>query len=98
MRFLPDKPREVLKYPPDPDSNDFVKYRVARVTDAALDPLMLQEELDILADLANRVKPISGKAVIPLVFKPINNSDRLSDGGVGGIFYSHNFARTGGRR
>jgi hypothetical protein len=99
IRFLPDKPREVLQYPPDPDSNDFVKYRVARVTDPELDPLMLEHERDILSDLAKRKKPIAGKAAIPLVFKQINNSDRLRDsGGIGGgIFYSHHFALTGGQ-
>jgi hypothetical protein len=98
IRFLPDEPRKVLHYPPDPDSNEFVKYRVARVTDATLDPLMSDNERQILEELANRRRPIKGKAVIPHVFRPIHNSDRLSDGGgVEGIFYSHNFALTGGQ-
>lgn len=98
IRFLPDKPREVLKYPPDPDVNDFVKYRVSRVTDVTLDPLMLEREKVILTDLANERTPVTGKAAIPRIFRPINNSDNLSDGsGVEGIFYSHNFALTGGQ-
>jgi hypothetical protein len=97
IRFLPDEPRKVLNYPPDPDSNDFVKYRVARVTDENLDPLMLDEEKTILQDLAKRKKPIKGKAAIPFVFRDINNSDDLNDAGLESIFYSHNFALTGGQ-
>jgi hypothetical protein len=97
IRFLPDKPREVLKYPPDPDLNDFVKYRVARVTKVDLDPLMTDHEKEILEDLAKRRKPITGKAAIPVIFQDINNSDKLSDGGLTSIFYTHNFALTGGQ-
>lgn len=97
IRFLPDDPVKVLKYPPDPDSNDFVKYRVARVTDVNLDPLMRDYEKEVLEDLAKRSKPVTGKAAIPVIFQWINNSDKLSDGGLSSIFYTHNFALTGGQ-
>jgi hypothetical protein len=97
IRFLPDEPRKVLKYPPDPDSNDFVKYRVARVTKVDLDPLMGDYEREVLEDLAKRPRPVTGKAAIPFIFQPINNSDKLSEGALSSIFYTHNFALTGGQ-
>lgn len=97
IRFLPDEPLKILKYPPDPDSNDFVKYRVARATDKNLDPLMRQAEKDILDDLAHRAPPVTGKAVVPVIFTPTGNSDRLGAGGLVGIFYTHNYALTGGQ-
>ncbi len=97
IRFLPDDPRKVLAYPPDPDSNDFVKYRIARVTKIDLDPLMLDYEKEVLEELAKRTRPITGKAAIPFIFQPLNNSDKLRDGGLTSIFYSHNFALTGGQ-
>lgn len=97
IRFLPDDPRKVLKFPPDPDSNDFVKYRVARVTSETLDPLLLPAEKQILQDLANRIKPVTGKDAIPHVFTWISNSDKLGAGGLSSIFYTHNFALTGGQ-
>ena len=97
IRFLPDDPRKVLAYPPDPDSNDFVRYRVARVTKVDLDPLMLDYEKEVLEELAKRTRPITGKAAIPFIFQPLNNSDKLGDGGLTSIFYTHNFALTGGQ-
>jgi hypothetical protein len=97
IRFLPDEPKKILKYPPDPDSNNFVKFRVARVTDVTLDPLMLENEKDILKDLASPPQPKTGKAAIPFIFRDINNSDKLSDGDLASIFYTHNFALTGGQ-
>lgn len=97
IRFLPDDPLKILKYPPDPDTNDFVKYRVGRVTDVDLDPLMLPSEKKVLEDLAKRRKPVKGKAAIPFVLKPINNSDKLSQAALTSIFYTHNFALTGGQ-
>jgi hypothetical protein len=87
----------VLAYPPDPDSNDFVKYRVARVTRVDLDPLMLDYEKELLEELAKRTRPVVGKAAIPVIFQPLNNSDKLGDGGLTSIFYTHNFALTGGQ-
>lgn len=97
IRFLPDDPLEILQYPPDPSTNDFVKYRIARMTDVDLDPLMLPSERKVLEDLAKRRKPAKGKTAIPLILKPINNSDKLSEGGLTSIFYTHNFALTGGQ-
>jgi len=97
IRFLPDEPRKILKYPPDPDSNDFVKFRVARVESETLDPLMLPGEKTILQDLAKRKKPITGKAAIPFIFQEINNSDDLSNAELTNIFYNDNFALTGGQ-
>ena len=97
IRFLPDEPRKILKYPPDPDSNDFVKFRVARVESETLDPLMLPEEKTILQDLAKRKPPITGKAAIPFIFQEINNSDKLADASLTNIFYTHNYALTGGQ-
>jgi hypothetical protein len=96
IHFLPREPRKVLKYPPDPDSNDFVKFRVARVTSQMLDPLMDPDEKQILQDLVNRSKPVAGKDAIPFIFGEISNSDKLGAGGLASIFYTHNFALTGG--
>ena len=97
IRFLPDDPVKLLKYPPNPDSNDFVKYRVARVTDKNLDPLMREDEEDILDDLAKRKPPVTGKAAIPVIFTQLGNSDKLKDAELTSIFYNHNYSLTGGQ-
>jgi hypothetical protein len=97
IRFLPDQPLKILKYPPDPDSNDFVKYRTARVQSETLDPYMADDEKSLLHDLATRTPPKTGKAAIPLVFTPIANSYQLGAGGVVEIFYTHQFALSGGQ-
>lgn len=96
IRFLPDKPK-MLKYPPDPDSNDFVKYRTARVQSETLDPYMTDKEKELLHDLATRTPPKVGKDAIPLVFTPIADSYKLRDGRVAEIFYTHHYALTGGQ-
>jgi hypothetical protein len=97
IHFLPDDPLKILKYPPDPNSNDFVKHRVARVTDKNLDPLMREAEKDILDDLAKRKPPATGKAAIPVIFTKLGNSDDLKDAKLTSIFYTHNYALTGGQ-
>ncbi|HYP90176.1 MAG TPA: hypothetical protein VEQ59_18525 [Polyangiaceae bacterium] len=97
IRFLPDEPRKVLAYPPDPDLNDFVKYRVARMQDQNLDPRLLPKEKEVLQDLAKRKRPITGKAAIAAIMTENHNSDKLSDGELTSIFYTHNFALTGGQ-
>lgn len=96
IRFLPDQPK-ILKYPPNPDSNDFVKYRTARVQSETLDPYMTDKEKELLHDLATRTPPKTGKDAMPLVFTPIADSYKLSDGRVAEIFYTHHFALTGGQ-
>ena len=67
------------------------------MTDVDLDPLMLPSEKKVLEDLAKRREPAKGKDAISLILKPINNSDKLSEGGLTSIFYTHNFALTGGQ-
>jgi hypothetical protein len=96
IRFLPDQPK-ILRYPPDPNSNDFVKYRTARVQSETLDPYMLTREKSLLHDLATQTPPKKGKDAIPLVFTTIANSYDLKDGDVSEIFYTHHFALTGGQ-
>ena len=44
LRLLPQDPGPVFAYPPDPSSNDFVKYRIQRLLDPSVDPLMTDEE------------------------------------------------------
>jgi hypothetical protein len=95
--FLPKDPVKVLHYPPDPDSNAFVKYRVARFLNETLDPLMLQSERDILKDLAKRKPPLTGKAAIDEIFSEVHDSDDLRRSRNATIFYTHHFALTGGQ-
>jgi len=47
--------------------------------------------------LAKRKPPITGKAAIPFIFQEINNSDKLADASLTNIFYTHNYALTGGQ-
>jgi len=97
IKFLP-KNLKVLHYPPVPQSSDFVKFRVARVTKVKLDPLMLDEEKDILEDLASGKKPITGDAAIEKIFKDLYNVDppRPPNTDYADIMYTHSFALTGG--
>jgi hypothetical protein len=97
VRYLPDEPLKVLKYPPDPGLNDFVKFRTARVTSETLDPLMSADEKAILRDLASRTPPKKGTDAIPVVFTPLADSYNLKDRDLLSIFYTHNFALTGGQ-
>lgn len=96
ITFFPKK-TDMLAYPPQAGTNDFVKLRVARVTDPASDPLMLESEKDILDDYAKRPKPIKGKAVLPIIFDKESDKDSRRFGSVIGVMYTHNFALTGGQ-
>jgi hypothetical protein len=97
IRFLPDDLR-ILQYPPiNPDINGFVKMRVSRVTNKDLDPLMLDDEKIILDDFATRPTPITGKKIIPFIFQDPSNWDDPSRGALVDIYYTHNFALTGGQ-
>lgn len=93
VRLLPPRPADVFRYPPDPAVNDFIKYRVHRMTAPSEDPLMLPEETASLAALAAR--GITGAAVLPVIFGVKGNQDQSVNDGVD-RWYSHNFALTGG--
>jgi hypothetical protein len=102
IRFLPDEPRKIMKYQPDPDDwnhvkFNFVKYRVARMTNVNLDPLMLDREKKILTELATGPNPKTGKDAIPQILQPLSDSDDLRNNRLTSIMYSHNFALTGGQ-
>lgn len=94
ITFLPDKPK-ILTYPPDPDSNPFVKYRVGRIEDPSIDPLLLPSEQVIVTDFQNRKPPITGKKFLREVFNDEYNSYRWNRNWP--TFYNHHFALTGGR-
>jgi hypothetical protein len=99
IQFRP-KDLKILKYPPNPASNDFVRFRVLRVTDAKLDSvLMTDDETSILEDLASAKKPITGDAVFPKIFKDLYNADkRPPNTDFADIMYTHSFALTGGEK
>lgn len=94
IRFFPDDPK-ILAYPPNPDSNDFVKYRVGRIEDPTKDPLLLPDEQRIVTDHQKRAPPITGKQFLRKVFQDDYNSYRWSRNWP--TFYNHHFALTGGR-
>ena len=100
IRFLPDEPAKIFRYPPDPDSHDFVRYRVSRLKDFAanpsIDPLMEDTEKQSL-DRA-RQSAGSGAALYSLIFDAEHNKD-FSPRPPDGVdrWYSHQFALSGGQ-
>jgi hypothetical protein len=92
VRLLPENPAAVFAYPPNPAVNDFVKYRVHRITNPATDPYMLTEETAIIVELTQR--GIVGAAALAAIFVTDGNKDAK----VVGIesWYSHHFALSGG--
>ena len=94
IRFLPDDPK-ILAYPPNPDSNEFVKYRVGRIEDPSKDPLLLPTEQAIVTNHQNRNPPITGRKFLRKVFQDDYNSYQWSPNWP--TFYNHHFALTGGR-
>ncbi len=94
IHFLPENPK-ILAYPPNPDSNDFVKYRVGRIEDPSNDPLLLPDEQTIVADFQSRKPPITGKKFLRKVFQEEYNSYNWNPRWP--TFYNHHFALTGGR-
>jgi len=94
IRFLPDNAK-ILEYPPNPDSNDFVKYRVGRILDPTIDPFLLTSEQTIVTEFANKKPPVTGKKFLRAVFQDINNSYNWNADH--STFYNHHFALTGGR-
>ena len=93
LRLLPQDPAAIFAYPPNPDANDFVKYRVQRMVDPGSDPLMRSEEWVVMLKLAS--KGISGGDALKAILRPISNVDDNTDPNVS-QWYSHHFALTGG--
>ncbi len=94
IRFFPDDPK-MLAYPPNPDSNDFVKYRVSRIEDPTKDPMLLPTEQAVVTDHQNRTPPVTGKKFFRKVFQDEYNSYNWNRNYP--TFYNHHFALAGGR-
>jgi len=94
VQYLPDDPK-IMAYRPDPASNAFVKYRVARIEDPSKDPKLLASEKATVTAFQTRTPPVTGKKFFQLVFQDEYNSYNWSPSWP--TFYSHNFALTGGR-
>jgi hypothetical protein len=99
IRFLPDEPAKIFRYPPDPDSNDFVRYRVTRLKDFAanpsIDPLMDDAEEQSLLSAAVRV---GSGALYSTIFHDEHNKDFSPDPPDGvERWYSHQYALSGGQ-
>lgn len=93
ISYVPDNPAEVFAYPPDPKSNDFVRYRISRLLDIDSDPLMMESEAERLQ--AARANAKSALDLYRLIFHPAHNEDRSADSIP--RWYSHQFALSGGR-
>jgi hypothetical protein len=93
LRLLPKDPGSVFAFPPDPSANDFVKYRIQRLLDPILDPLMTDEERGAMKSLSDR--GLRGQQALAKILTPEANVDR---GGGDGYerWYSHQFALSGG--
>ena len=90
---LPKDPAAVFAYPPSASANDFVKYRIQRILDPSSDPLMPDDEQEILDALA--IRGITGeKALASILVKEANDDDSIPDGLQ--RWYSHQFALSGG--
>ena len=90
---LPKDPAAVFAYPPSASANDFVKYRIQRILDPSSDPLMPDDEREILDALA--IRGITGeKALASILVKEANDDDSIPDGLQ--RWYSHQFALSGG--
>ena len=101
IHFKPNDPKKVFEYPPNQDSNDFIRYRVTRIKDIDSDPLMTQTERQLLETAKSKLKPPN--TLFNLVFHPRHNMDftRNADGSRekwDGVdhWYSHQFAFSGG--
>lgn len=100
IRFLPDNPGKIFKYPPDPESHDFVRYRVARLKDfmvnPSADPLIEDREKQSLERAA--LSGGSGTLLYAQIFDDEHNKDftpKVPDGV--DRWYSHQFALSGGQ-
>ena len=93
LRLLPRDPGPVFAYPPDPSSNDFVKYRIQRLLDPSVDPLMTDEEKAIMAELGAR--GFTGTAALARILVKEANADESVRDGLQ-RWYSHQFALSGG--
>jgi len=93
LRLLPSAPIAVFGYPPDPSVNDFIKYRVHRMTNPGDDPFLSAEEAAILQSL--NARGITGAAVLRAILARKGNEDRTVEDGVE-RWYSHQFALSGG--
>lgn len=90
---LPKSPAAVFAYPPSASASDFVKYRIQRILDPSSDPLMPDDEQEILDALA--IRGITGdKALAHIMVKEANDDDSIPDGLQ--RWYSHQFALSGG--
>jgi hypothetical protein len=105
LHLLPTVPSKLFAYPPDPNANDFVKYRVERILDLSKDPFALAYELKAISDLKVKKPLLSGNDFLKEVFGPLSNLDcSCKTKGclcqVDGLdtWYSHNFALTGGEK
>ena len=93
LRVLAQDPAAIFAYPPNPDANDFVKYRVQRMVDPGSDPLMRSEEWVVMLKLAS--KGISGGDASKAIVRTISNVEDTKAPNVS-QWYSHHFALTGG--
>jgi hypothetical protein len=111
IKLLPTNAAAMFQYPPDPSSNDFIKYRIHRIVDPSQDTsYLLKNEEDVLNDLSKKKPSIVGLDSVKKIFGPLSNLDcrclaRDLEGnptcpcqqtGVS-TWYSHNFALTGGQ-
>lgn len=93
LRLLPERAERSFAFRPDPGVNDFVRYRIQRLLDPSVDPLMTDEERGILADLAAR--GLTGQKALEAILVEETNSDRSVADGLQ-RWYSHQFALSGG--
>jgi hypothetical protein len=100
INFLPDKNTvsKIFQYPPDPDSNNFVKYRINRIIDSSSDPFILDDEKDILDKLSKKKPPVTGKDILKVIFTPLNDEDSSEHTqGIFSTWYSHQYSLSGGQ-
>lgn len=90
---LPKDPATVFAYPPSAAANDFVRYRIQRILDPSSDPLMADDEREILDELAPR--GLTGEQALAAILVDEANADRSVVDGLQ-RWYSHQFALSGG--
>jgi len=106
IKLLPSDadPAKIFKYPPDPTSHKFVRYRIEKIMDVSKDPAATPEEKAIINQLAAKKTPVTdGDKILKEVFGWLSNLDCACGvkkclckmDGVD-TWYSHHFALTGG--
>jgi hypothetical protein len=96
IKFKPSDAAKVFVYPPDPNSNDFIRYRVSRLIDFEKDPAIAPTEKQRLQQTRTTLNQPSD--LYPLIFHTEHNRDFSPPVGDGvERWYSHQFALSGGQ-